>query len=87
MQQAHGTADAAKAPAAQGAFGKLKDWIKRLLSDVSSVPMTVLEGNWSQIPAWQLVAIACAAILILAFVVLDPLGWFSGLVTIAAMVA
>jgi hypothetical protein len=76
----------AQVPAAKGAYDRLKDWIKGLLSAVSGVERSVLDGNWSTLPTIDIVAIALAAALIIALIFLDPFGWFAGLPAIAAMV-
>jgi len=87
LARVHGQAmNPAQVPAAQGAYDKLKGWIKGLLSVVSGVPQSVLEGNWGQLSTIDLIAIALAAALILAFIVLDPFGWFAGLAAVMAMV-
>jgi hypothetical protein len=76
----------AQVPAAKGAYDKLKDWIKSLLSATSGVARSALDRDWGNLPTIDIVAIALAAALILALIFLNPFGWFSGLPAIAAMV-
>jgi hypothetical protein len=85
MQSAHSNINAAQVAVAQGAYSGLKNWIKKLLSVVSGVALADMARNWAELSRLQQLAIGYAAILILAFIVFDPFGWFAGLIAIAAM--